>query len=100
MTTLDRTAKPLRRTPKQWTASVTDFLKSGLSAPNFCKQQNILYASFSKWRQRLATKNLDQVRDNDQPASFINVSALVNESTHWKITLKLGNGVELILTQT
>jgi hypothetical protein len=40
------------------------------------------------------------VRENDQPASFIDVSALVNESTHWNITLKLGNGVELILTQT
>jgi putative transposase len=100
MTTQDRTVQFPRRTPEQWTASVTDFLESGLSAPNFCKQQNISYASFSKWRQRLATKNLDQVRDNDQPASFIDVSAQVNESTHWNITLNLGNGVELILTQT
>jgi putative transposase len=99
MTILDRTAKSPRRTPEQWTVSVTDFLASGLSAPKFCKQQNISYASFSKWRQRLATKNIDQVCDNDQPASFIDVSALVNESNHWNITLKLGNGVELILNQ-
>jgi putative transposase len=99
MTTLDHTAKSPRRTPEQWTASVTDFLASGLSAPKFCKQQNISYASFSKWRQRLATKNIDQVRDNDQSASFIDVSALVSESTHWNIILKLGNGVELILNQ-
>jgi putative transposase len=99
MTTLDRIAKSPRRTPEQWTASVTDFLASGLSAPNFCKQQNISYAGFSKWRQRLATKNIVQTRDNDQSASFIDVSALVNESTHWNITLKLGNGVELILNQ-
>jgi hypothetical protein len=30
---------------------------------------------------------------------FIDVSTFVNESTHWNITLKLGNGVELILNQ-
>ena len=100
MTTLDRTAKSPHRTPEQWTASVTDFLASGLSAPKFCKQQNISYASFSKWRQRLATKSIEQTRNNNQPASFIDVSSLMNESTHWNITLKLGNGVELILNQT
>jgi putative transposase len=99
MTTLDRTAKSPRRTPEQWTASVTDFLASELSAPKFCKQQNISYASFSKWRQRLATSSIEQARNNDQPASFIDVSSLMNESTHWNITLKLGNGVELILNQ-
>jgi hypothetical protein len=99
MAILDHTAKSPRRTPEQWTVIVTDFLASGLSAPNFCKQQNISYASFSKWRQRRATKNTVQTCDRDQNSSFIDVSTLMNENTHWNITLKLGNGVELILNQ-
>jgi hypothetical protein len=78
MIKLDSTAKYPRRTSEQWTVSVTDFLASGLSAPKFCKQ-HISYASFSKWQQRLATKNINQVRDNNQSVSFIDVSALVNE---------------------
>lgn len=95
------TTKSPRRTPEQWQAIVTNFSASGLSAPQFCKQQNIQYASFSKWRQRLSTTNVTQPCGGDQhaSASFIDVSSLVNENTNWNITLKLGNGVELILNQ-
>lgn len=99
MTTSTHTSKSPRKTPEQWRAIVEDFSTSGLSAPNFCKQENIQYASFSKWRKRLSTTQTEPVSSNEQVASFIDVSALVNENTNWHITLKLGNGVELVLNQ-
>ncbi|WP_225316930.1 MULTISPECIES: IS66 family insertion sequence element accessory protein TnpA [Marinobacter] len=41
------------RTEEQWRALVDQQRNSGLSAPKFCKQENIGYASFCNWRKRL-----------------------------------------------
>ncbi|WP_446719059.1 IS66 family insertion sequence element accessory protein TnpA, partial [Halomonas sp. FME65] len=42
------------RTPDQWQALVNQQRDSGLSARQFCEQENIGYASFCNWRKRLS----------------------------------------------
>ncbi len=42
-----------RRTKEQWQVIVDEFQQSGLSAPQFCKEHAVQYASFVKWRRRL-----------------------------------------------
>jgi hypothetical protein len=100
MTTSTRINKSRRKIPEQWHAIVEDSSASGLSVLKFCIQQNIQYVSFSKWRQRQAINKKIHTDGCSQPASFIDVSSFVNENTSWNITLKLGNGVELVLNQT
>lgn len=87
-----------RRTVEQWQTIINTFSTSGLSGTQFCKQQDIKYASFSKWRKRLS--EAEDTLKPGLPESFLDISALSNgNSGHWNITLKLGNGVELILSQ-
>jgi putative transposase len=100
MTTTAQPEKYLRRTPAQWQAIVDDFLVSNLSAPEFCKQKNIQYSNFSKWRKRLSDEVPIKENSVEVSSSFIDVSTLIDESQNWNITLKLGNGVELILSQS
>ena len=83
-----------RRPRSEWQAIIESFSRSGLSGAQFCKTQDIQYAAFCKWRQQL----LPQAK----PApSFIDLTTLPTDScdTRWRITLKLGNGVELLLNQ-
>lgn len=85
-----------RRTPEQWQAIINDFSASDLSGAQFCKQKNIQYASFCKWRQRLLNH-----QDVSAEPAFLDLSSLAGGATDptWHITLKLGNGVELVLSQ-
>lgn len=87
-----------RRTPAQWQTIVDDFVASGLSGQQFCQQNNIKYASFCKWRQRLLS--VPEKTPMNEAASFLDLSTLGDgNASSWHITLKLGNGVELVLSQ-
>lgn len=91
------------RTPEQWQALVDQQRLSGLSAPQFCKQENIGYASFCNWRKRLSVdRSTDDAADSGK-ASFLDLSSLMGASPSsgpgWNIVLSLGNGVELRLSQ-
>ena len=82
---------------EQWHALVTQWQASGVSAPKFCTEHNIAYSSFSKWRQFFDAQT-EQIPEA-QP-SFVDLSALATDQpTGWHIILKLGQGVELELTQ-
>jgi len=48
------------RTPEQWQTLVDQQRASGLSAPQFCKQEKIGYASFCNWRKRLSDPSTDE----------------------------------------
>lgn len=90
------------RTPEQWQALIDQQRNSGLSAPQFCKQENIGYASFCNWRKRLSDQPTDNSPDSGE-ASFLDLSSLMGTSPSsglgWNIVLSLGNGVELRLSQ-
>ncbi|WP_053857235.1 IS66 family insertion sequence element accessory protein TnpA, partial [Halomonas sp. A3H3] len=86
------------RTPEQWQALVDQHRDSGLSASQFCKQENIGYSSFCNWRKRLSDQPTDNSTDSGE-ASFLDLSSLMGTSPSsglgWNIVLSLGNGVEL-----
>lgn len=91
------------RTATDWQALISRWESSTLSAPTFCEQHGIGYASFCQWRKRLKA-----TADAAAPAAaaiptFIDLHALAASSpSHgqsWHIVLSLGNGVELRLSQ-
>ena len=90
------------RTPEQWQALVDQHRDSGLSASQFCKQENIGYSSFCNWRKRLSDQPTDNSTDSGE-ASFLDLSSLMGTSPSsglgWNIVLSLGNGVELRQSQ-
>jgi len=90
------------RTPEQWQALVDQQRASGLSAPQFCKQENIGYASFCNWLKRLSDPSTDEASGTSE-AGFLDLSSLMgsfpSSGPGWNIVLSLGNGVELRLSQ-
>jgi len=89
------------RTPEQWQTLIDQQRASGLSAPQFCKQENIGYASFCNWRKRLSEEPVGNASDTGE-ASFLDLSSLMGTPSSgpgWNIVLSLGNGVELRLSQ-
>lgn len=90
------------RTPEQWQVLVEQQRGSGLSAPQFCQQQSIGYASFCHWRKRLSDPSTGGTARSED-ASFLDLSSLMStsqsSSAGWNIVLSLGNGVELRLSQ-
>lgn len=91
-----------RRSREEWFSLIEQQTESGLSAPQFCKQHNIGYASFSAWKRQLQPDNSNIVDDANasKPAQFIDLGSLSQSGdSGWRITLKLGNGVELELSQ-
>jgi hypothetical protein len=90
------------RTPEQWRVLVDQQRDSGLSAPQFCKQESIGYASFCNWRKRLPDPSTDDSAGSGE-ANFLDLSSLMGASPStgpgWHVVLSLGNGVELRLSQ-
>ncbi|WP_328186063.1 IS66 family insertion sequence element accessory protein TnpA [Marinobacter sp. OP 3.4] len=82
------------RTPEQWQALVNQQRYSGLSAPQFCKQEGIDYASFCNWRKRLSDRSKDGAAGSDEPG-FLDLSSLMGKPSssglRWNIVLSLGN---------
>ncbi len=79
-----------------------DLTIARLSAMQFCKQENIGYASFCNWRKRLSDQAVGDSADSGE-AGFLDLSSLMGTSPSsgpgWNIVLSLGNGVELRLSQ-
>ena len=89
-----------RRSSSEWQQIIDDQAQSDLSAPQYCQQHGVNYASFSKWRQHfLGTKTASETSRSD----FIDLSQVSAQSDshsgRWNITLCLGDGVELRLSR-
>ena len=97
-----------RRTPEQWQAIIDQWQSSGISAPKFCAAHNITYSNFCQWRNRLKS-NTELNHDHHVPATpvsnsnlgFIDITSLQSHDTisPWRIVLKLGDGMELVLSR-
>ena len=91
-----------RRSSEQWQALIQQWQESGLSAPQFCEQHGIGYASFCNWRKRLNAQDVPG-EESSAEAQFIDLQSLTSDSADgakgWNIVLSLGNGVELRLSQ-
>ena len=79
-----------RRTGDQWQTLIKEQRESGLSAPQFCKQNNIGYASFCQWRKRMA-------ESNPPPASFVALEPQIQlpALSPWAVELQIGAHVVL-----
>ncbi len=91
-----------RRSPEQWKELIEQYSDSSLSAKKFCDAQGIGYASFCKWRQKLTERSTEEAPQSPKSANpnFIDLGSLATpDEPNWHIVLKLGNGVELCLSQ-
>jgi hypothetical protein len=91
-----------RRTSAQWQSLVDAQNTSGLSAPQFCKERGVSYASFSKWRNRLSKPN--NTDTSHQPA-FVELSKQAvtrpeDKPTPWLVELELGSGLYLRIAKS
>lgn len=68
------------RTPKQWQTLVDQQRDSGLSAPQFCKQEGVGYVSFFNWRKRLSAQTNSGTSDSGE-AGFLDLSSLMGASS-------------------
>ena len=93
-----------RRTAGQWQSLIEQWQHGGKSAKAFCQERGLGYASFCNWRRRLSLNEArawhPESTPDGQPA-FIDLTDLGSRdrSGRWHITLSLGNGVELRLSQ-
>lgn len=91
--------KRQHRSRQEWQSLIDQHQQSGLSAAQFCKEQHIPYASFCNWKRRLQA-DANGITNETASSDFIDLSSLSPSANHgWRITLKLGNGVELELSQ-
>ena len=96
--------KRIRRTHEQWLTIHADWKQSGLSAPAYCESAGISYPSFQNFRKRLERSECgDSKTQLQSPPTFIDLGSLGTPSSSnasgWNIVLRLGNGVELELSQ-
>jgi hypothetical protein len=88
------------KNPLDWPSIIANFAQTTQSGAAYCRQHHLPYASFCKYRLALSQSNPNV--PSSAPA-FIDLAALTapqNAAGLWRITLKLGNGVELQLSQT
>ncbi len=94
------TKKYQRRSAANWEKLIEQFQHSGLSGAQFCRDQKIPYASFSKWRQRLLGSEGPVPTPTQSQSGFVELNSWHETPDRpWRITLRLGNGVELSLSQ-
>ncbi|SBS38104.1 hypothetical protein MSP8886_04391 [Marinomonas spartinae] len=87
-----------RRSSSEWQQIIDGQAESGLSAPQYCEQHQVSYASFSKWRQHFSGT---KASPDSSHSDFIDLSQVptLSGTGRWNITLCLGDGVELRLSR-
>ncbi len=86
-----------RRSREQWQQIIEQFQSSGQSGAAFCKAQAISYASFCQWRQTLSAA--PAVASTPAAGGFVDLQSLIARDGTWKIVLRLGAEIELVLSQ-
>jgi hypothetical protein len=93
-----KAVKIVRRTREQWRSIFNDWNTSGLSAPKYCKHEQLSYAAFSNWRRHFSSA--DTTAQAHPSGEFLDLSSLGEQvAVDWNITLKLGGNIELVLTR-
>lgn len=66
-----------RRSQSDWQSLVAEQRQSDLSAPAFCKDRDIAYASFISWRKKLAQPDAVSI----PPATFLEITPAGTDSS-------------------
>ena len=91
-----------RRTTEHWQSIIQPFQETDLSGIKYCELNDVPYASFCKWRKKLLSPF---AQESHSTSDFIDLGLLSQHAVQSEqvqpchIVLKLGNGVELCLTQ-
>ena len=90
-----------RRSSSEWQQIIEDQAQSALSAPQYCHQHGVSYASFSKWRQHFSRLGTPSEASRSDFIDLSQVPTLTGstDSGRWNITLCLGDGIELRLSR-
>ena len=86
-----------RRSREEWQHLIEQFQESGQSGAAFCKSQAISYASFCQWKQTLLSAQAVAARPAD--GGFVDLQSVMAREGGWKIVLRLGADIELVLSQ-
>ena len=100
------TSRHPRKSAPQWHQIVDAQLTSGLSAPKFCKERSIPYASIINWKKKLTVSAPAPI---DTPPTFIELTpgpdtdspsagSITGQSVC--IELDLGAGIQLRISRT
>jgi len=91
-----------------WQSLVDQQARSGLSGAQFCRQEDVSYASFMGWRKRLQVSKLPP--GPAAPGAFVELTApagtaqaarsQISADTNLCVELSLGPGIELRITRT
>ena len=93
----------VRRTAAEWTKIFTHFTESGLSRVEYCRQENIKLASFSRWKQKLGAskpkKNsfIEVTPRATTPASPVPEPRREESTSPWAVEIELASGTTLRL---
>jgi len=93
-----------KRTQQEWLELYEAWQITELSAAAFCREEDVGYQGFQNFRKRYEAGEIQQIVTQEPSPTFIDVAALTQSTgqslSTWKITLRLGNGVELELGQS
>jgi hypothetical protein len=94
-----KTTQRIHRSHAQWREIFTQFEASRLSAAAFCKQQDMSYGTFMRWRQRMDSPARDTAPVPGDDWLPIEVSADApgdhRATNGWDIELALPGGIQL-----
>lgn len=81
-----------RKTPEQWAVLIEQQTQSGLSINEFCHQQDLALATFSKWKRRLNGSGAKQPdkRSAFEPVRVTEPSAAQAHTDTTIVTLSIG----------
>ncbi len=91
-----------RRSAAQWRELIAEQLRSGLSAKQFCAENDLGYPSFQNWKNKLSAERSAEAAAPDSQAAFIELTspmiqrlATDNGSALpvWLVELDLGGGI-------
>lgn len=94
-----------RRSAQEWSALVDQQLSSGKSAPAYCSEHGVAYASFIQWRKRLAKADSSQTSTDATP-EFIELTAAApadhpvgtQPNRGSQIVVEVGSHIKLTIT--
>lgn len=88
--------KYTHRTADQWQILVDAQKASGLSAPKYCEQNDVAYASFSKWRKQLTKPT----KVKEQPAFIELTTPSQPEPQSWAVELAISDTMILRIAKS
>lgn len=77
----------VRRTSEEWHEILTQWKRSGLSAKEFCRKEELQLSSFQRWQQKLD--------GSSEQHDFVTVATAPPPTSSWVLEITLPNGTKL-----